>query len=51
MKKWNAPEVAELNINKTANGYFDVDWEGPFGIVFGDGENKSDKEDKTPQES
>ena len=24
MKTWNKPEVAELNISKTANGYFDV---------------------------
>ena len=50
MKKWNAPEVAELNINKTADGFFDVDWEGPFNVVFKDGD-KADEESKTPQES
>lgn len=52
MKKWNAPEVAELNINKTANGFFDVDWEGPFNVVFGDkGKEEGDKSDKTNQDS
>lgn len=51
MKKWNAPEVAELNINKTANGYLDVDFEGPFGIVLGDKQNNEDSNDKTNQES
>ena len=34
MKTWNAPEVQELNINETADGYFDVDWEGPFDFLF-----------------
>lgn len=50
MKKWNAPEFAELNISKTANGYFDVDWEGPFGIICADKDN-ADSNDKTNQES
>ena len=27
MKKWNAPEIAELNITETANGYYDTDVE------------------------
>ena len=31
MKKWNAPEVAELNINETANGLFPAMYEGIFG--------------------
>ena len=52
MKKWNAPEMVELNIAETANGYFNVDWEGPFGIVFGEGkDDEGNKSDKTPQES
>ncbi len=50
MKKWNAPEFAELNINKTANGSWDVDWEGPLDIVFADKSN-ADSNDKTNQES
>lgn len=36
MKKWNAPEVAELNINETANGLFNIEWETPFSIVGND---------------
>ena len=43
MKTWNKPEVAELNISKTANGYFDVNWEGPLDIVFGDKSNNTNK--------
>lgn len=27
MKKWNAPEVTELNINETANGLIHSPWE------------------------
>lgn len=27
MKKWNAPEVTELNINQTANGLFNSEIE------------------------
>ncbi len=27
MKKWNAPEIAELNITETANGLFDSNYE------------------------
>lgn len=30
MKKWNTPEVAELNVTETANGIFDLDWESPL---------------------
>ena len=45
MKKWNAPAIAELNIDATANGYFDVNFEGWFDIVFGD---KSGNESSTP---
>ena len=53
MKKWNAPEVAELNITETAGGFLKVGAEGPFNIVFGDFTNKdgSDKDsdkDGTP---
>lgn len=36
MKNWNAPEVEELNINETANGYFDINWETPFDMVGND---------------
>ncbi len=31
MKKWNAPEMVELNINETANGLFPALYEGIFG--------------------
>lgn len=31
MKKWNAAEVVELNINETANGLFPAMYEGIFG--------------------
>ncbi len=31
MKKWNAPEVAELNINETADGLFPAMYEGLAG--------------------
>ncbi len=27
MKKWNTPNVEELNINETANGIFNADFE------------------------
>lgn len=33
MKKWNTPEVAELNVTETANGLFDFDWESPFNVL------------------
>ncbi len=45
MKKWNTPAVAELNVAETANGFLDVDWEGPFGVVCGD---KSEQKPSTP---
>ena len=54
MKTWNAPKMVELNIAATANGFFDVDWEGPFNVVCGDGKDgkdEGDKSDKTNQES
>lgn len=31
MKKWNTPEVAELNISETANGLFPAMYEGVLG--------------------
>lgn len=46
MKNWNAPELQELNINETVNGFFNVGWEGPFNVVLGD-RNGSDN-DSTP---
>lgn len=33
MKTWNAPEVQELNINETADGFFNLDWESPLDIL------------------
>ena len=51
MKTWNTPEVKELNINETANGLFNVNWEGPFDIVFGDYGDKSDNTDSTPTDN
>ncbi|MCI6517405.1 MAG: hypothetical protein MR442_09565 [Lachnospiraceae bacterium] len=47
MKTWNNPEIAELNINETANGFWDVNYEGPFDIVFGD---KSESKPSTPDQ-
>lgn len=46
MKNWNTPAVAELNVEETANGFFDIDWEGPLDIVFGD---KSEQKPSTPE--
>ena len=51
MKTWNKPEVAELNISKTANGYFDVNWEGPLDIVFGDKSNNNTNKPSTPNDN
>lgn len=49
MKKWIKPEIAELNISDTANGFWDVNWEGPLNIIFGDYGDKSDNHnDSTP---
>lgn len=47
MKTWNAPEVKELNINETANGFFNVNWEGPFDVICGDYGDKSNNSDST----
>jgi len=47
MKKWNAPKMVELNIAATANGFWDVDWEGPFNVVFGEGKDGNDDGDKS----
>ncbi len=45
MKAWNKPEIAAIDINETAGGFLDVDFEGPFGIFLGD------KRDSTPDEA
>jgi len=45
MKKWNAPEVAELNIAETAGGFLKLGFEGPLDIVFGDFTNKGNDKD------
>ena len=36
MKKWNTPAIAEINLSEPADGFFNIGWEGPFNIVFGD---------------
>ena len=41
MKKWNAPAIAELIIEETANGYWDIDWESPLDFFFKKGEDDS----------
>lgn len=49
MKKWNTPDVTELNIKDTANGFLKVGWEGPFDVIFGDcGDKNGEKNDSTP---
>ena len=45
MKKWNTPEIAELNIDATANGYWNIDWESPLDIFFS---KKGESEPSTP---
>ena len=42
MKKWNTPEVIDVNISETADGILNVGWEGPFNIVFGDRSEKTE---------
>lgn len=51
MKTWNKPEVAELNISKTANGYFDVNWEGPFDILCGEKSDNNTNKPSTPNDN
>ena len=48
MKKWNTPDVTELNITETAGGVINFGFEGPFNIVFGDGSNKDVEKPSTP---
>lgn len=48
MKKWNTPDVTELNINETANGMFDVNWEGPYDFILGDHDKCDDQKPSTP---
>ena len=33
MRKWNAPEIQALDLNKTESGFFNFDWESPFNII------------------
>lgn len=50
MKQWNTPEMQELNISDTENGFLNVGFEGPFNIVFGDYSDKTDnKNDATTE--
>lgn len=44
MKKWNTPSVEELNINETANGFFNTDYES-FILI-----NDSLKKSETPDD-
>lgn len=43
MKKWNTPSVEELNINETANGIFNADFE--ICLIFNDSLKKSETPD------
>ena len=47
MKKWNAPAIAELNIEETANGVINIDWESPFDILFG--KETGEEDSSTPE--
>ena len=49
MKKWNAPAIAELNIEETAGGFIDIDWESPLNILFGFGKDSGDDDSSTPE--
>ena len=62
MKKWNAPEVAELNINETADGWFPALYEGitgdclcgndtPHGVCGPHGEETGKNEQETPSDT
>lgn len=33
MKEWNNAELVELDINETANGVFNWDWESPLNLL------------------
>lgn len=48
MKNWNAPEVKELNINETANGIFDCEWE--FWPIVNDDNKKPEQKPVTPED-
>lgn len=41
-KEWNAPSMQEMNINETANGIFEADFET---VIFF---NKNDSNSNTP---
>ncbi|MBR6535669.1 MAG: hypothetical protein IKT67_00550 [Lachnospiraceae bacterium] len=62
MKKWNAPEVAELNINETADGWFPALYEGitgdclcgndtPHGVCGPHGEEETGKNEQVTPET
>lgn len=51
MKKWNTPEIAELNIDETANGFLPLEFEGtdtknPLYYIFND---KGNSDSSTPE--
>lgn len=48
MKKWNAPEVAELNISETANGLFNAEIETPW--IFNDKKCPENPDPVTPDD-
>mgnify|MGYP006971251393 CR=1 FL=1 len=45
MKNWATPEVEELNINETANGIFNIQWETPWDILGNDEHKKPSQPD------
>ncbi len=46
MKKWNAPEIAALDMNETANGLLCTEWE--FWPFINDNLKKCDPDPVTP---
>ena len=51
MKKWNAPAIAELNIDETANGFYFTDKESDnlFNPTFWFGNDKGKNDSSTPE--
>ncbi len=47
MRVWNKPELAEVNINETANGFFDWDYEV---CIFTNDSDAKKKKEETPDE-
>ncbi len=47
MKKWNTPEIVELNVSETANGIFDTWFES--WLVHNDSDKKPELKPETPE--